>query len=94
VFNRSTFATRTMSSIADRSGTGYISERWGGTLMDPWSSDLNGTSFLPSAHKGRDCWLFLDGHVAAHTPSETIGTGTLGQGVSQAKGFWTTIAGD
>ena len=94
VFNRTTYAVRTLSSISSHSTTGYLSERWGGWLTTPWSSDLNGTASLASPHKGRDAWLFLDGHVAAHTPLETVGTGTLGQGVSQAKGFWTTVAGD
>jgi prepilin-type processing-associated H-X9-DG protein len=94
VFNRDTKATRTMSSISGLSTTGYLSERTGGTLLSPWSADLNGTTQLATPHKGRDGWLFLDGHVAAHTPTETVGIGTLGKGVEPAKGFWTTIAGD
>ncbi len=94
VFNRTTYATRTMSSISSHSTTGYLSERTGGTMIAPWSADLNGTTQLASLHKGRDGWLFLDGHVASHAPVETVGTGAPGRGVELAKGFWTTVASD
>ena len=84
------------SRIENPSGTALLVDRQHSVncFMDPWCSNVDRTDNVTTPHRGRANWLFLDGHVATHTLKESAGTGSLGIGVSSAKGFWTTIGGD
>ena len=87
-------------------GTGLITEAWdqaayvvtAGTnnnqLSSPAGCIVRNSNNLTGGHKGKDQWAFCDGHVGLYRYTETVGTGTSGLGVVNAKGFWTTTAGD
>jgi len=61
------------------------------TPQDPTSSvNENEGGLLYAAHWNRFNYLFHDGHVAALSTQQTIGSGTL----TAPRGMWTVVAGD
>jgi prepilin-type N-terminal cleavage/methylation domain-containing protein len=90
----------------DGSGTGLITEAWdqapyvnaagnvNNQLSSPAGIVVRNTNNLTGGHKGKDQWVFCDGHVGLFRYTDTVGTGTIGLGIANAKGFWTTTAGD
>ncbi|MCK6486840.1 MAG: type II secretion system GspH family protein [Planctomycetes bacterium] len=90
----------------DASGTGLFTESWDQTAYSGIAGSNNNefwspagvivrrTIHLTAGHQGRDNWVFADGHVGAFAPNATYGSGGPGIGVVDAKGFWTTTAGD
>jgi prepilin-type N-terminal cleavage/methylation domain-containing protein len=87
-------------------GTGLFTERWdqhlpnvgsvvaNNIITTPNCSVIRSTDELTVGHKGRDAWVFADGHTGVFRPVDTIGTGTLGDTASHANGFWTITGGD
>jgi len=58
---------------------------------------LSGIAYEPlwqRKHLGTANYLFCDGHVAALTPEQTIGTGSMAVYTPGVKGMWTNRAGD
>ena len=61
------------------------------TPQDPTSSvSQNEGNLLYAAHWNRFNYLFHDGHVAALSTQQTIGSGTL----TAPRGMWTVVTGD
>jgi len=93
-------------SRVSTSTTGLIAEYWDRTvcvgvstiannqLNAPAGCIIRNSSHLTGGHRGKDAWVFCDGHVGLFRHSETVGSGTQGLGVTAAKGFWTVTAGD
>ena len=96
VFDNDLKACKPLSRLADRSGTAVLVDRVNGVncFMDPWCSNVDTSANVSVPHRNRANWLFLDGHVGSHTVAESIGSGTPGRGIANARGFWTAIAGD
>ena len=90
----------------DASGTGLFTERWDQHLPAVGTTPANNiittgncsvirsTDDLTDGHKGRDVWVFADGHAGVYRPIETVGSGTLGDTSTHANGFWTITGGD
>jgi prepilin-type N-terminal cleavage/methylation domain-containing protein len=97
---------RPLNAIEDHSGTGLFVERWSnavspytgatvGNTFGSMSGAATGTTVDTCApHRQRDGWAFLDGHVGHLSLAQAIGTGSAGVSVGQAKGAWTSVAGD
>jgi prepilin-type N-terminal cleavage/methylation domain-containing protein/prepilin-type processing-associated H-X9-DG protein len=96
LFDGSRKLSKRMGRISDHSGTALLVDRAdpGNCFFCVWAGNIATTAYVTTPHRGRAAWLFLDGHVGVHTVRESVGTGALGQGVTTAKGFWTTKAGD
>ena len=80
----------------DSTGTALLSEGHGANNF-AFNGSCSVTRFsywITLVHRGRANWLFLDGHVGSHDELTSCGTGASGAGVTVAKGFWTTVAGD
>jgi prepilin-type N-terminal cleavage/methylation domain-containing protein len=87
-------------------GTGLLTESWdqstyvnfAGTCFNTFSNTstccIRSSNKLTGGHKGKDQWAFCDGHVGLYRYTDTVGTGTTGDIIVNAKGFWTITAGD
>jgi prepilin-type N-terminal cleavage/methylation domain-containing protein/prepilin-type processing-associated H-X9-DG protein len=85
------------TNVRNTSGTLMLIERPDAQNICGWTSDTVTDSpvqarlnALPSFHKDRFTWLFVDGHVESLKDTDTIGTGTTGI----PKGMWTLDPGD
>jgi prepilin-type N-terminal cleavage/methylation domain-containing protein/prepilin-type processing-associated H-X9-DG protein len=104
--NGSGFFTTTLSRIRDSSGTAVILERWDGEVQINGANSVNYAANMSGAmtansfdlavanHRGGYNWTFADGHTARMTEQQSWGTGSSGRAVVNAKGVWTTTAGD
>ncbi len=55
---------------------------------------VKNSAWVEMPHRKKSNWLFFDGRTAQMDEVESYGTGTTGWGVTQAKGVWSTVAGD
>jgi prepilin-type N-terminal cleavage/methylation domain-containing protein/prepilin-type processing-associated H-X9-DG protein len=80
----------------DLTGTALLSDNHSSNnfAFNGSSSVTRNSYWITFAHRGKANWLFLDGHVGCHDELTSCGTGSSGAGVTVAKGFWTTVAGD
>ena len=98
-----------LSQIEDPTGTMLLAERHTSVeelqaagLGDPslnafgssWWEMAGSTADITLAHRGRMNLVYADGHTGALTREASIGTGTEGTILEQAKGVWTAQAGD
>jgi|JFJP01.1.fsa_nt_gi prepilin-type N-terminal cleavage/methylation domain-containing protein/prepilin-type processing-associated H-X9-DG protein len=94
-----------LARIRSASTTALLLERHDGTVRADGTALSNqyggltgaltfGTTDVSVPHRNLGNWAFADGHVGAHSLTESWGTGTAGGGVMQAKGFWTTDPND
>ncbi len=98
-----------LSLIQDPSGTMLLAERHtsqaeleGTGLADPnlnafgssWWEMAGSTAAITLAHRGRMNLVYADGHTGSLTRLASIGSGTEGTILEQAKGVWTAQAGD
>jgi prepilin-type N-terminal cleavage/methylation domain-containing protein/prepilin-type processing-associated H-X9-DG protein len=106
----STPSGRPIQAAQDHAGSGLMTELWdnhtsgsGITHLNKGSKGDNAyihmTTYLPSSgsgggHRGGDNWLMLDGHVELLPMARTWGGGSAGKCANQARGVWTTSAGD
>ena len=95
-----TAGSTSLGRVQDHSGSLLATE---GRAVDPsnratlgtdWYTMVGGTADLNLFHRGRANGVFCDGHCETLTRSSGIGTGTQGDVYIQAKGIWTTRAGD
>jgi len=70
-------------------GTGLVNRYGNGTGIILYT-----TVGMLTPHRKVGNWAFADGHVGAHTPAESWGTGANGNAVTVAKGFWTITPND
>lgn len=82
--------------LVDATGTALLADHRPTTnfAFNGSNSATRNSFWLDFVHRLRANFLFLDGHVGCHSERESCGSGSTGLGVTVAKGFWTTIAGD
>ncbi len=87
-----------LASIQDPSGTILLTERHSAhpdeEFGDTWGNGLVTVVNLTLAHRGRANAVFCDGHIQSITRVDSVGTGNIGVVGVDAKGMWTTTAGD
>ncbi len=85
-----------LARVADQSGSLMLSERQAAdyTLGSAWYAMLGSSANLCLPHLRKANAAYCDGHVANMTRTSELGTGHEGDVFWDAKGAWTTNAGD
>ena len=92
------------SRVRDRSGSAMLVDRYGASnnwlnnsgALTYGPPDLPSRQATPLGHRGRDSYLFVDGHTAGMKAEQSVGTGGMNyvSAAGAARGVWTTVAND